>query len=179
MYALKHCTSRHIYRLNHVAWLKCINAFQGDCQWAKWLLLSRIKGREYEASLSNARSNLSRQMVLNNNLSVLEIDEIICTVDDMAEGGGEMAALATLMYASAPIQNCLCTGSVNRRCSFSFQCTLENLRPGLQRFPTLWKTLVNACFGQDENSCNLNSNAANGKFLCLDNVLLVANFCYF
>jgi len=138
---------------------------QGDCQWAKWLLFSRIKGREYEASLSNARSNLSRQMILGNNLSVLEIDEILPTVDDMAEGGGEMAALATLMYAAGPMQKCLCAGSVNRHYSFSSQCTLENLRPGLQRFPTLWKTLVNACFGQDDDTCGLNSIAANGKLL--------------
>lgn len=139
--------------------------FQGDCQWAKWLLFSRIKGREYEASLSNARSNLSRQKILGCNLSVLELDEIIRTVDDMAEGGGEMAALATLMFAAAPMQKCLCAGSVNRHCSFSSQCTLENLRPGLQHFPTIWRTLVNACFGQDDYSCSLNSNAVNGKLL--------------
>lgn len=133
----------------------------GDCQWAKWLLFSKIKGREYEASLANARSNMARQMILGSNLSILEIDEILLTVDDMAEGGGEMAALATLMYATAPIQKCLCAGSVNRHCSFSSQCTLENLRPGLQLFPTLWRTLVNACFGQDDNSYSSNSNAAN------------------
>ncbi|XP_008786547.2 uncharacterized protein LOC103704848 [Phoenix dactylifera] len=133
----------------------------GDCQWAKWLLFSRIKGCEYEASFANARSNLSRQMILGSNLSVLEIDEIIRTVDDMAEGGGEMAALATLMYAAAPMQECACSGSVNRHCSSSSQCTLENLRPGLQHFPTLWRTLVASCFGQEANDYSLSSTASN------------------
>ncbi|ONK80835.1 uncharacterized protein A4U43_C01F22320 [Asparagus officinalis] len=142
----------------------------GDCQWAKWLLFSRNKRHVYEASLSNARSNLSRRMIHGSNLSVLEFDEIIHTVDDMAEGGGEMAALATLMYAASPMQKCLCAGSVNRQCSFTPQCTLENLRPGLQHFPTLWRTLVNACFGQDDNACSLNSDAVNvfGKSLLSD-----------
>lgn len=113
------------------------------------MLLSRVKGREYDASLSNARSIMSHNLVPGSNLSVLEIDEIIRTVDDIAEGGGELAALATLLYAPAPIQNCLSSGSVNRYSSSSAQCTLENLRPTLQRFPTLWRTLVGACFGND------------------------------
>lgn len=104
-------------------------------------------------------------MILGSNLSVLDIDEIIRTVDDMAEGGGELAALATLMYASAPMQECACSGSVNRHCSSSSQCTLENLRPGLQHFPTLWRTLVASCFGQDANDYSLSSTASNGKFL--------------
>lgn len=133
----------------------------GDCQWAKWLLFSRIKGHEYEASFSNARSNFSHHMILGSNLSVLEIDEIIHTVDDMAEGGGELAALATLMYAAAPMQECVCSGSVNRHCSSSSQCTLENLKPGLQHFPTLWRTLVASCFGQDASGYSLSSNASN------------------
>ncbi|CAM8951081.1 unnamed protein product [Rhodiola kirilowii] len=117
------------------------------CQWVKWLILTGIKGREYDASFSNSRSVMS--FISGNNASIPEIDEFIHTVDDMAEGGGEMAALATLMYASEPIQNCLSTGSINRNSSSSAQCTLENLRPALQRFPTLWRTLVAACFGQD------------------------------
>ncbi|KAG6721774.1 hypothetical protein I3842_03G128800 [Carya illinoinensis] len=121
----------------------------GDWQWARWLLLSRVKGHEYDASLSNARSIMSRNLVPGSKLSVLELDEIIHTVDDIAEGGGEMAALATLMYAPAPIQSCLSSGSVNRYGSSSAQCTLENLRPTLQQFPTLCRTLVAACFGQD------------------------------
>lgn len=137
--------------------LTCVrynSSVQGDCQWARWLLLSRVRGREYDASLSNARSVMSRNLVPGSNLSVLEVDEIIRTVDDIAEGGGEMAALATLMYAPAPIQSCLGSGSVNRNSSSSAQCTLENLRPILQRFPTLWRTLVAACFGQDA-TCNV------------------------
>ncbi|KAE7998209.1 hypothetical protein FH972_002775 [Carpinus fangiana] len=134
--------------------LSSLQEAAGDCQWARWLLLSRVRGREYDASLSNTRSIMSRNLVPGSNLSVLEIDEIIRTVDDIAEGGGEMAALATLMYAPAPIQSCLSSGSVNQYSSSFAQCTLENLRPTLQRFPTLWRTLVAACFGQNA-ACNV------------------------
>uniref|UniRef100_A0A7N0TN62 Spatacsin C-terminal domain-containing protein n=1 Tax=Kalanchoe fedtschenkoi TaxID=63787 RepID=A0A7N0TN62_KALFE len=118
-----------------------------NCQWAKWLILIGIKGQEYDASFSNCRSVMSS--VSENSASVPDFDEVIQTVDDMAEGGGEMAALATLIYAPVPLQNCLNCGSINRNCSSSAQCTLENLRPALQRFPTLWRTMVAACFGQD------------------------------
>ncbi|XP_047335346.1 spatacsin [Impatiens glandulifera] len=118
-------------------------------QWAEWLFLSRMKGYEYDASFSNARFIASNGLVHGNNLSILEIDDMIGTVDDIAEGGGELAALATLMYARAPIQDCLSSGSVNRQSSSSGQCTLENLRPTLQHYPILWRTLVAACFGQD------------------------------
>lgn len=120
---------------------------QGDNQWAKWLLLQRVKGKEYEASFSNARAVVSHNLVAGNSFSTMEIEDIIHTVDDIAEGG-EMTALATLMYAPIPIQDCLSSGSVNRLYS-SAQCTLENLRPFLQRFPTLWRALTAACFGQD------------------------------
>ncbi|MED6158928.1 hypothetical protein PIB30_037567 [Stylosanthes scabra] len=120
-----------------------------DCQWARWLLLSRVKGCEYEASLANARSIMSHNLVPRSGLSVLDLDEIIRTVDDIAEGGGEMAALATLMHAALPIQSCLNSGGVNMHINSSAQCTLENLRPTLLRFPTLWRTLVGACLGQD------------------------------
>jgi spatacsin len=136
---------------------------QGDSQWAKWLLLSRIKGHEYNASFSNARTIMSPNIVSDSNLNVLEIDEIIHTVDDIAEGGGEMAALATLMYAPDPIQNCLSSGSVKRHGSSSAQCTLENLRPTLQRFPTLWRTLVAASFGHDTTSNFLGPKGNNGR----------------
>ncbi|KAG8053146.1 hypothetical protein GUJ93_ZPchr0001g29494 [Zizania palustris] len=125
----------------------------GDCKWAQWLLFSRVKGYEYEASFSNALWNLSQEMVRHSNLAVIEIDEILYTVDDMAERIGEMSALATLMYASPPIQKSVCTGSVNRNRGMSSQCTLENLGPRLQQFPTLWKTLLSACFGQDGYGC--------------------------
>ncbi|KAK7399453.1 hypothetical protein VNO78_10635 [Psophocarpus tetragonolobus] len=60
-----------------------------------------------------------------------------------------MAALATLMYSALPFQSCLNSGGVNRHSNSSAQCTLENLRPTLQKFPTLWRTLVGACLGQD------------------------------
>ncbi|XP_023634817.1 uncharacterized protein LOC17879534 [Capsella rubella] len=121
----------------------------GDSHWAKWLLLSRIKGREYDASFSNARAIMSRSGTPNSESSVPDIDEIVCTVDDIAEGAGEMAALATMMCAPVPIQNSLSTGSVNRHSNTSAQCTLENLRSFLQRFPTLWSKLVSACLGED------------------------------
>ncbi|KAJ8447051.1 hypothetical protein Cgig2_033620 [Carnegiea gigantea] len=121
---------------------------QGDCQWAKWLLFSRMRGREYDASLSNARAILMRNIVRDSSVSALEANEIISTVDDIAEAGWLMAALATLMFAPVPIQSCLYSGSVKRSHS-SYQCTLENLRPALQKFPTLWRTLVSACLGQD------------------------------
>ncbi|KAG0546959.1 hypothetical protein BDA96_01G038500 [Sorghum bicolor] len=141
--------------------IRLLKETAGDCKWAQWLLFSRIKGYEYEASFSNARWNLSKKMVSNSSLTAVEIDEMLYTVDDMAERVGEMSALATLMYASAPIQKSICTGSVNRSGSSS-QCTLENLAPCLQQFPTLWKTLFSSCFGQDEYGC-LNYSAVFGK----------------
>ncbi|KAF6149487.1 hypothetical protein GIB67_011388 [Kingdonia uniflora] len=141
--------------------LASLQAAAGDCEWAKWLLLSRIKGHEYDASFWNSRSIISRNVVQGTNLSNLEVDEIIQTVDDMAEGGGEMAALATLVFAPSPIQKCLCSGGVNRQFSSSAQCTLENLRPALQHFPSLWRTLIGACFGQDSNGSPLGLNAKN------------------
>ncbi|KQK03052.1 uncharacterized protein LOC100829381 isoform X2 [Brachypodium distachyon] len=125
----------------------------GDCKWAQWLLFSGVKGYEYEASFSNARWNLSQKMVNHGNITAIEIDEILYTVDDMAERIGEMSALATLMYASLPIQKSICTGSVNRNRGLSSQCTLENLGPCLQQFPTMWKTLLSTSVGQDGYGC--------------------------
>ncbi|XP_042024596.1 uncharacterized protein LOC121771783 isoform X2 [Salvia splendens] len=125
----------------------------GDNEWVKCLLLMRVKGKEYDASFSNARAVAALNSVPGNKLTV-EMDDIIQAVDDIAEGAGEMAALATLMFAPAPLQECLSSGSVKRHCS-SAQCTLENLRPVLHRFPTLWNTLVAACFGQDPTCRNL------------------------
>ncbi|OMO83726.1 hypothetical protein COLO4_22364 [Corchorus olitorius] len=133
----------------------------GDCHWARWLLLSRIKGHEYDASFANARSIMSHNLVHGGNVPGHEIDEVIHTIDDIAEGGGELAALATLMYASAPIQNCLSSGSVNRQNSSTAQCTLENLKPTLQHYPTLWRTLVSGCFGQDTTFSFLGTGAKN------------------
>lgn len=115
--------------------------------------MQRVKGKEYEASFCNARAVASHNFLPGNNVSVLDADDIMRTVDDIAEGAGEMAALATLIYAPIPIQECLSSGSINRHFS-SGQCTLENLRPALQRFPTLWRTLLAACFGQDP-SCSM------------------------
>ncbi|GMI68631.1 hypothetical protein like AT4G39420 [Hibiscus trionum] len=133
----------------------------GDCHWARWLLLSRFKGHEYDASFENARSIMSRNLIHGGGLHGHEVDDLIHTIDDMAEGCGEMAALATLMYASSPIQNCLTSGSVNRHNSNTAQCTLENLRPTLQHYPTLWRTLVSGCFGQDASVGFLRTGAKN------------------
>ncbi|XWS41450.1 hypothetical protein CRYUN_Cryun17cG0082900 [Craigia yunnanensis] len=142
----------------------------GDCHWARWLLLSRIKGHEYDASFANARSIMSHNLTHDGNLPGHEVDEVIHTIDDIAEGGGEMAALATLMYASAPIQNCLSSGSVNRHNSSRAQCTLENLRPTLQHYPTLWRTLVSGCFGQDKSFSFLGTRAKSDYLNWRDNI---------
>ncbi|KAL8160713.1 hypothetical protein V2J09_002250 [Rumex salicifolius] len=120
-----------------------------DCQWAKWLLFSRIKGFEYDASLCNARTIISRDIAPLSNLTVLQVNDLIHTVDDIAENGWLMAALGTLMFAPLPMENCLSSGTVKRRSSSSAQCTLENLRSALQRFPTLWRILVAACLGNN------------------------------
>lgn len=125
-----------------------MQAVMGDCQWALWLLLSRIKGREYDASFANARTILAHNF-RPGQLSASDIDEFISTVDDMAMAGGEIMALCTLMYAPVALEKCLGTGSVNRFDGPSWQCTLENLRPVLQQYPTLWRTLVAACFTPD------------------------------
>ncbi|XP_051127140.1 uncharacterized protein LOC127248696 isoform X2 [Andrographis paniculata] len=126
----------------------------GDNEWARCLMLLRIKGKEYDASFSNARAVASRNFTLGKKFTYLETDDIIQAVDDIAEGAGEMAALATLMFAPVPLQECLSSGSVNRNHS-SAQCTLENLRPAIQEFPTLRNTLVAACFGHDTVCSNL------------------------
>lgn len=137
---------------------------QGDDQRDKWLLFLRVEGHEYDASFANARLIASKNLVPGNSLGVCEIDDIIRTLDDIAEGGGEIAALATLMYAPIPFEDCLCSGSVMRHSSSSAQCTLENLRPALQRFPTLWRMLVTACFGQDP-TCNYLNPKTKGAIL--------------
>jgi spatacsin len=140
--------------------MSLMRAVVGGCQWAQWLLLSRIKGCEYEASFFNARLNISQNVTPGRNLGVPEMEGLIPTVDDMAEGG-EMAALATLMYAPLPLQKCLCTGSVSRHRRTSSQCTIENLRPALQNFPTLWRSLLAVCFGQDACSIPASPSAKN------------------
>ncbi|KAJ7523405.1 hypothetical protein O6H91_18G050100 [Diphasiastrum complanatum] len=126
-----------------------ILAVMGDCQWARWLLLSRLKGREYDASFANARTILAPKATLGGNLQLPDMENFIPTIDDLAEAGGEIVALSTMMYAPVPVQKCLCTGSITRHVGPSCQCTLENLQPGLQRFPTLWRSLVASCFGHE------------------------------
>lgn len=101
------------------------------------MLFSRLRGYEYEASLSNARWKLSRNLGSDGSGgNFLEIEEKINIIDDLiAEGVGEIAALATLMYATFPIENCL---------------SLETLdRPSLREYPTMLKSLISACSDRD------------------------------
>lgn len=119
---------------------------------------------------------MSRSGAPNGEPSVPEIDEIVCTVDDIAEGAGEMAALATMMCAPVPIQKSLITGSVNRHGDSSAQCTLENLRSILQRFPTLSSKLVSACLGEDISGNLFRTKTKNGKALSTTLFLL---FCVY
>ncbi|CAA7400661.1 unnamed protein product [Spirodela intermedia] len=150
--------------------LSSLEESAGRCQWAKWLLFSKVIGREYDASFANARSILPNHAIQHDSLTLLDVDERICTVDDMAKGGGEKMALATLMYAPVPIQKCLFWGSVNRNSRSSFQCTLENLQTGLQKFPTLWSTLVSACTGHDSdaNPTSMNNQSVLSRSLSPD-----------
>jgi hypothetical protein len=67
--------------------MSLMRAVVGGFQWAQWLLLSRIKGCEYEASFFNARLNISRNVTPGRNLGVPEMEGLIPTVDDIAEGG--------------------------------------------------------------------------------------------
>lgn len=117
--------------------------FKGDRHWTNWLILSKIKGCEYEASFYNARKIVSCNVISSSKI-VHDIDEIVQTVDDIAESVGEMAALATLLYAPIPIQNCLCIGSINRHSNSSAKCRLENIKPALRNFPTLWRVLASS-----------------------------------
>jgi spatacsin len=121
--------------------------YQGDCHWAKWLLFSRLKGYEYEASFSNAHWKLLRNLGSDGSGNFMEIEEKINIIDVMiAEGVGEMAALATLMYATFPIENCL---------------SLETLdRPSLREYPTMRKALISACSDGDHSG---STNASRGK----------------
>jgi hypothetical protein len=43
----------------------------------------------------------------------------------------------------------------------SSQCTIENLRPALQNFPTIWRSLLAVCFGQDACSIPASPSAKN------------------
>ncbi|XP_024371913.1 uncharacterized protein [Physcomitrium patens] len=120
----------------------------GNCNWAQWLLLSRLKGREYDASVANALTISRKNLVPNHGLGVGG------QLKSMMEEGNllpnrEIVAVSTLMYGPLPIQKCLGLGSVNRQELRPWQCFTVDLQPGLQRFPTVWHTLVAACYGHD------------------------------
>ncbi|BBN07122.1 spatacsin [Marchantia polymorpha subsp. ruderalis] len=140
-----------------------MQALVGDCQWALWLLYSRLQRREYDASFANARTILAPSKSPGRHFEVSDLDVFLPTVDDMAEAGGEIMALSTLMFAPVPLQKCLCPGSVSRHSGPSWQCTLENLQPGLQRFPTLWRSLVVTCFGHDTRGSSSGSSLKAGS----------------
>ena len=96
-------------------------------------------------SFANARTILAHNFKPGHLAFTTEIEDFIVTVDDMAMTGGEMMALSTLMYAPMQLEKCLCTGSVTRCDGSSWKCTLENLQPMLQQYPTLWRTLLAVC----------------------------------
>lgn len=122
---------------------------QGDCNWAQWLLLSRLKGREYDASVSNALtisthdSNTLREIGISGGLKSL-----VAAVESSSPDR-EIMAVATLMYGPLPIQRSLVLGGANRQDLRPWQCLMEDLQPGLESFSTLWHTLVAACYGHD------------------------------
>ncbi|CAM6098196.1 unnamed protein product [Calypogeia fissa] len=119
----------------------------GECQWALWLLYSGLQRREYDASFANALTILTPRR---GSEGAPDDANFLRTVDDMAKAGGEIMALATLMYAPVLLQKCISAGHISTRHDRgSWQCTLESLQPGLQQFPTLWSTLVGVCFAHD------------------------------
>ncbi|KAJ3694138.1 hypothetical protein LUZ60_009618 [Juncus effusus] len=123
----------------------------GDCEWAKWLLFSTLKGYEYESSFSNARWKLNGSPG-----NSLQLEGRLRTPDDfLTEGLGEMAALATLMYSTIPIERCLSVESLNG--------------PGLRKYSTIWRSLVSACSGGDSyGSLSFNANKVFGKSVLSD-----------
>ncbi|KAK9949869.1 hypothetical protein M0R45_005380 [Rubus argutus] len=96
-----------------------------------------LKGASMKPHFPILAAILSHNLVPDNNLHVPVMDEIIRTVDDIAEGGGELAALATL------IAHWKISG------------------PRFSVFPTLRHTFVSACFGQDTTSNFMGSKAKN------------------
>lgn len=121
--------------------LTLLESYVGNCEWTRWELLSRLRGHEFDASLSNFRS------ISTSNLSP---GCKYVSVDDIAAAGQGLIALATLMFAPVPLQKCLFVDQkMNSQEGQTWQCTLENLREILQEYPTFWQTLEAASYGQD------------------------------
>lgn len=99
------------------------------------MLLSRLKGHEFDASFANAKS-----------ISKLNTGEYE-TVDDMAAAGQGLAALTTLMHAPVPLQRCLSIG--NKMEGRKWQCSFDKLREFLQGYPTLLQSLESIFHGHD------------------------------
>lgn len=126
-----------------------VSCFQGNCNWAQWLLLSRLKGREFDASVANALTISAQNFSSGPGLGVSGGLKSMLSVEGILSPARETMAVATLMYGPLPIQRSLVLGSVNRQDLRPGQCLMEDLQPGLRSFPTLWHTLVAACYGHD------------------------------
>lgn len=122
---------------------------QGNCNWAQWLLLSRLKGREYDASVANALTISAQNSTSVHELGVSGGLKSVLAAEGNSSPNRELMAVATLMYGPLPIQKCLVLGRANRQDLRSWQCLMEDLRPGLESFPSLWHTLGAACYGHD------------------------------
>lgn len=138
---------------------------QGRCEWAHWLLLSRVPGEEYGASFANARFISGH---FQNAASPASPASFPATLSEMAQGGHELRALATLIHAPVPLEDCL-DGSPEpaRRHGDplskglgdpprpaqdlpSWYCRLTSLTRGLAAYPTLCSLLERACGGGEQ-----------------------------
>ncbi|GAQ85863.1 hypothetical protein KFL_002580120 [Klebsormidium nitens] len=171
---VRHCAERklpHLLQL-YLDWhdvgrdaadLEPLQLAAGRCEWAHWLLLSRVPGEEYGASFANAR------FISEHTQHVASPDaraSFPATLDEMAQDGHELRALATLVHAPVPLEDCL-DGSPKpaRRPSDStnplseqlvdaarptqdlpsWYCRLGSLTRGLAAYPTLCSLLERAC----------------------------------
>jgi spatacsin len=108
-----------------------------------------LKGREYDASVANVLTISAQNSTSGHELGVSGGLKAMMAADGILSPSRETMAVTTLIYGPLPIQKCLVLGSVNRQDLRSWQCLMEDLQPGLQSFPTLWHTLVAACYGHD------------------------------
>ena len=77
-----------------------------------------------------------------------------------------MAALATLVYAPAPPQQCLGQVAAGEGKGDSWQCDLEGLQDSLQwKYPTLWRALTEAVEATGGGSRHRPSEGAEGGVL--------------
>lgn len=95
------------------------------CSWAEWALLARLPGREtaYTASFANARA--VRGELTGGN-------EIAC-VADLCGRGSVYMALATLVYAPRPLQDCLTEGARGEEMNPASAAMRSPPRPAIPR----------------------------------------------